>query len=200
MRRGRSAAGRIGALGLVVVGLGAGCSPVGIAVDDDVGIKAEEDLPIRFEDVMPVEMVSEVPISFEEIPPVRIERPVPVTLGEQVPVTVRETVPVTLAGPITLNVNLGDAASEGTYISEELFGLVELGATTIEWTEAVFGPPTRRTELGDRSEILVWRYRPMFAPGVFLSLRGDGPEEPAPTPILVFIRFVDGVAADKWRG
>ncbi len=108
-----------------------------------------------------------------------------------------------LEGPIIMQMSGPSIRYDGTFVSPELYDQVQLGKTSRLWAVTVLGEPDRQAELPDGSELLVWSYSLDSVEGKmvdFLSFGGKSDEEKRPATLTTVIRFVDGMAFEKWRG
>ncbi len=107
-----------------------------------------------------------------------------------------------IEGPIQVQMQMQGPSVKysGVYISEDLLKRVELKQTRYDWLLAVFGEPTNRAELADKSEIWKWAYVPVEQETSFVTVfSGGGKDEPKIQTATTFVHLRDGVAVDKWR-
>jgi hypothetical protein len=64
---------------------------------------------------------------------------------------------------------------------------------------AVVGKPDTVTRMSDGSEIWKWVYRPA-GQMTLLTLPGQEKQPPSPQPITAYVKLVNGLVVDKWRG
>ncbi len=107
-----------------------------------------------------------------------------------------------LEGPIQMQVQMQGPTIryEGTYISDELLGHVEIGKATDEWLLAVFGKPDAQAALKDGSEIWRWTYRPVEQTASIVEMFSSSEEEPKLATRSVFVMLRGGVVVEKWKG
>lgn len=107
-----------------------------------------------------------------------------------------------LDGPIQMSLQMQGPTIryEGTYISDELLGHVEVGKTTGEWVLAVFGKPDAQTALKDGTEIWRWVYHPVEQQVSMVEMFSSSEKEPKLAAHSVFVMLRAGVVVEKWKG
>lgn len=119
------------------------------------------------------------------------------------------TTSLKVEGPMQIQMQLQGPTIkyEGTYISDELLELVQVGKTGDDWVLAVFGEPNARGELRDGTQIWRWTYKPVQQQTDMIemfSLFGGGKDDEKKEPRLatrtVFLQLSNQVVIQKWKG
>jgi hypothetical protein len=123
-----------------------------------------------------------------------------VDIGASANVKLDQPVPLRLDQPIEVRV-LGLAVEyEGTFITEQLFNMVQTGSSA-EYARAVYGKPDVESVLKDGSAVWKYHFRPTSSQGSVLGLLGGKKEdEPKPEHVITLVFIKDEKVTGKWRG
>lgn len=108
-----------------------------------------------------------------------------------------------LDGPVTIQMQMQGPSARytGTYVSDDLYKVIEVDKTTEEWLLAALGEPDRRVDLRDGGALLVWVYRIEAVEGSFVNVVDiGGKDEKHPSSMTTVLRMSEGVVREKWRG
>lgn len=110
---------------------------------------------------------------------------------------------LSLDGPVIIQMQMQGPSVKyaGTYVSEDLYKVIEVDKTTEEWLLAALGEPDRRVDLRDGGALLVWDYRIETVEGSFVNVMDmGGTDEKHPSSVTTVLRMSEGVVREKWRG
>ena len=86
----------------------------------------------------------------------------------------------------------------GNYVPSDSLGQIRLGESTPEYTEAILGEPTSKSDLEDGTSIWRWDYTVRKSGEGNLLFVFDG-ESSSEKKHSTYVQFKDGVAVKKWR-
>jgi outer membrane protein assembly factor BamE (lipoprotein component of BamABCDE complex) len=86
----------------------------------------------------------------------------------------------------------------GNYVPADSLSQIKLGESTPEYTAAILGEPTSKSDLDDGTSIWRWDYTVRKEGEGSLLLVFDG-ESSSEKKQSTFVQFKDGVAVKKWR-
>lgn len=86
----------------------------------------------------------------------------------------------------------------GNYVPSDSLSQIRLGESTPEYTSAILGEPTSKSDLEDGTSIWRWDYTVRKSGEGSLLLVFDG-ESSSEKRQSTFVQFRDGVAVKKWR-
>ncbi|MCC7388324.1 MAG: hypothetical protein IT431_06110 [Phycisphaerales bacterium] len=86
----------------------------------------------------------------------------------------------------------------GNYVPTDSLSQIKLGESTPEYTGAILGEPTSKSDLEDGTSIWRWDYTVRKEGEGSLLLVFDG-ESSSEKKHSTFVQFKDGVAVKKWR-
>jgi hypothetical protein len=112
------------------------------------------------------------------------------------------TTAIKLEGPVQLQMQVQGpiVKYEGTYISDDLFGQIQVSKATDDWILAVLGEPDARSTLRNGTEIWRWTYRPTEQQASIVELWTKTEKEPKLAARSVFLQIKSGVVIEKWKG
>ncbi|VAX42103.1 hypothetical protein MNBD_PLANCTO03-2011 [hydrothermal vent metagenome] len=114
------------------------------------------------------------------------------------------TVGVVLALPLAPLVGCAIISSDqhtsftGNYVASDTLSKIIVGESTPEFTEAILGEPSSKTDLDDGSSIWRWDYTIRRESDGSLLLIFDG-ESSSSKKHSTYVHFKDGVVVKKWR-
>lgn len=86
----------------------------------------------------------------------------------------------------------------GNYVPSDSLSQIRVGESSPEYTAAILGEPTSKSDLDDGTSIWRWDYTVRKSGEGSLLLVFDG-ESSSEKKHSTFVQFRDGVAAKKWR-